>query len=331
MQIILKIKHWTFVNFVKQYTIVCMSETLSIHDEDQLEVANIANKIIDELPTKDVSQDTTSKIIDIAGSLRQEQVARDRRVRQIDGLSGIPGGPDIAKAVDRHIKNSPTPQEENAHKRIKEAHATIGELYLKNGELERERRELERINRTDSLTGVANYSSFQDARESAEKDQSLSIISFDGDNFGKINKIHHQQAGDAAIIALSRAIGEASEKNGTNRIFRAGGDEFVVIAPNEIAEQIIEDSQKLLAERIASGEQFPTRINNDDEDNNDIEYIPAEWLEKLGVSGGAAQTKNEADKVMQVRKLQNKESEVIPPIVAEAPEPTKKKRFFRRK
>ena len=316
-----------------------MSETLSIPDEDQLEgqfkVASIANQIIDELPQKkDLSLETTSKIVDIADSIGREREMRARIVRQIDGLSGIPGGTNIATAVGRYIEKSPTPQNdklEHAHKRIQEAHATIGELYLKNGELERERRELERINRTDSLTGIANYSSFQDARESAEKDDDISIIAFDGDNFGKINKIHHHQAGDAAIIALSQAIKEASEKNGTNRIFRGGGDEFVVIAPNEIAEQIIEDSQKLLAERIASGEPFPTRINNDDEDNNDIEYIPAEWLEKLGVSGGAAQTKNEADKVMQIRKLQNKESEVIPPVLTEAPEPIKKKRFFRRK
>ena len=116
------------------------------------------------------------------------------------------------------------------------------------------------------------------------------MISFDGDNFGPINKLHHQAAGDAAIIALAKAITEAAEAHGTNRVFRGGGDEFYVLADPDQAEAIISDAQRLLAERIDAGGSLSDAHGTD---------YPAEWYKDLGVSGAWAMTRAEADEKMQ--------------------------------
>ena len=55
--------------------------------------------------------------------------------------------------------------------------------------------------------------------------------SIDANDFKLINDRHGHDAGDSAIMALGGAIKNASEKVGTVKTFRPGGDEFFVYAP----------------------------------------------------------------------------------------------------
>jgi FOG: GGDEF domain len=55
--------------------------------------------------------------------------------------------------------------------------------------------------------------------------------SLDANDFREINNRHGHDAGDDAIKALGGALKDASAKVGTTKVFRSGGDEFVVHAP----------------------------------------------------------------------------------------------------
>ena len=145
-----------------------------------------------------------------------------------------------------------------------------------------ERDEAQRAAKTDGLTGLANATAFNEALPGAELNPEVCVISFDGDNFGILNKRHHKPAGDAAIIALAEAISRAAKKNDTNRVFRGGGgDEFFVLASPDKAEAIIEEAQRLLAKRLHSGEPLVDAQG---------EKHPSSWYSELGLSGAWART-----------------------------------------
>lgn len=185
-------------------------------------------------------------------------------------------------------------------------------------ELERVRREAKRTAMTDAMTGLANPAALSEALPSAENDLNVAIVAFDGDNFGSINKEHHQSAGNAAIIVLANAIREAAEIHGTNRVFRGeeeivvdvqgsnrvfrgGGDEFYILCDPSIADAIIADAKRLLAERIASGEPLLDDLGNP---------YPSEWYTQLGLTGSWGQTRIEADTGVQGLKKAKKANNI---------------------
>ena len=99
----------------------------------------------------------------------------------------------------------------------------------------------------DERTGLANYKACARYIERAtklhkQKSGLWSLISFDLDDFGKINKEHGHQVGDAVLLEVAervkRTIGDAGVP------FRRGGEEFIVIL-----EQSHTDAQAV-AERI---------------------------------------------------------------------------------
>lgn len=103
---------------------------------------------------------------------------------------------------------------------------------------------------TDQLTGIANRRALDRALPTAESDPNTSIISFDANNFGKVNKQLGEKAGDQALVELSQALAEAAaESNTSARVFRRGGDEFVMIAPKETAEKIKNRAQEIYGVR----------------------------------------------------------------------------------
>lgn len=161
-------------------------------------------------------------------------------------------------------------------------------------EIEIERRDAVRSANTDALTGLANQAAFNKALSLAERDQDIAVISFDGDNFGTINKQRHQAAGDAAIIALADSIRQAAADFGSNRVFRGGGDEFYVLCSPNSANDIILKAGQILNHRILSGLPLTDALG---------EPHPADWFTDLGVSGAWAQTRNDAD--TQVQKIKD--------------------------
>jgi diguanylate cyclase (GGDEF)-like protein len=89
---------------------------------------------------------------------------------------------------------------------------------------------------TDALTGLPNRRSFDGEIERAMASRSrvptserrpLSLILFDLDHFGNVNKQHGHQVGDLVLIAFADAL--RSRVRETDVVARHGGEEFLVV------------------------------------------------------------------------------------------------------
>jgi diguanylate cyclase (GGDEF)-like protein len=102
-------------------------------------------------------------------------------------------------------------------------------------ELEELARNLDYRATTDPLTGLYNRRKFN--RELATEilraqryKSPLSLVLYDIDHFKKINDLHGHQAGDQALIALSRFV--SSRIRNSDVLARWGGEEFVILTPS---------------------------------------------------------------------------------------------------
>lgn len=147
-----------------------------------------------------------------------------------------------------------------------------------------ERRErLERELDVDSLTGVANVRALERALPSAEADESVAVIAFDCNNFGLLNKVRGHQIGDAMLVELATALRTVALAYGAPcRVFRRGGDEFVMLVPTVLAEVVRGAVESLYGEYLFDGE-----------DKGQI---------RVSVTGTIGQTFAEADALLQNRK-----------------------------
>lgn len=98
--------------------------------------------------------------------------------------------------------------------------------------VERElRRQVEAKNEIDHMTGVFNRQSFDKARWRLDQSDDVTIILFDGNRIGQVNKRHGHKRGDEEIRKIAGAIRQAvkeSPHSTSHQIWRYGGDEFVV-------------------------------------------------------------------------------------------------------
>jgi len=102
----------------------------------------------------------------------------------------------------------------------------------------------ERDASTDALTGLANRRALDRALPAAERDPETSIVLFDANNFGLVNKRCGHAAGDALLVLVARCIERAASRYGYGvRCFRAGGDEFLVLCHSHIALSVRDDAE----------------------------------------------------------------------------------------
>ncbi|HDR9512013.1 diguanylate cyclase [Burkholderia cepacia] len=130
--------------------------------------------------------------------------------------------------------------------------AFIALSVILSGQLRRRMRaesELVLLARTDGLTGLNNRRSFgemldQEWRRARRARSVFSLLFVDVDRFKAYNDTYGHQAGDDALAAVARCIGENIRQSGDTAA-RYGGEEFVVLLPDtpetgaaEIAERI---------------------------------------------------------------------------------------------
>jgi diguanylate cyclase (GGDEF)-like protein/PAS domain S-box-containing protein len=95
--------------------------------------------------------------------------------------------------------------------------------------------QLESLATLDMLTGALNRRKFEyfvwlEIEKWEEYDSTFSIIMFDIDNFKKINDVNGHRKGDVILKDItSLIVGTLRE---TDRLFRWGGDEFIILLPD---------------------------------------------------------------------------------------------------
>jgi diguanylate cyclase (GGDEF)-like protein len=106
---------------------------------------------------------------------------------------------------------------------------------------------------TDSLTGLGNHRSFHEdlRREIARRTRSgscFSLVMLDLNGLKQLNDRLGHQAGDERIRAVADCL--RATMRATDAAYRTGGDEFVVLLPNERAWGALEFSRRLQAETL---------------------------------------------------------------------------------
>ncbi len=107
----------------------------------------------------------------------------------------------------------------------------------------------------DGLTGLMTRHAFEGRFESAikkaaEKDEPLTLLLLDLDDFKKFNDSYGHTTGDDAIVAFARIVTECLEKH--HMAVRYGGEEIAVLLPATEREAGI-----LIAERIRAAMDRP--------------------------------------------------------------------------
>ncbi|MBE2216172.1 MAG: GGDEF domain-containing protein [Opitutaceae bacterium] len=100
--------------------------------------------------------------------------------------------------------------------------------------LRAENQQLGRIARRDRLTGMFNRAAFDEdfataLKAAEESGAALALLLIDIDHFKAINDTHGHLTGDAALEHIARVLDDHARKRDT--IYRYGGEEFAVIAP----------------------------------------------------------------------------------------------------
>ena len=134
-------------------------------------------------------------------------------------------------------------------KQVQEAEAKIREL-------ERELAQVSELVHQDQLTSALNRRGLDEAfeREATRADRSqtpVCVALIDIDNFKRLNDTKGHQAGDQALVHLSRVIKEALRPS--DAVARYGGEEFIIVLPGigiEEAAATVERLQRELTKKF---------------------------------------------------------------------------------
>ena len=116
--------------------------------------------------------------------------------------------------------------------------------------------ELVMLARTDGLTGANNRRSFGEVldlewRRARRARSVFSLLFVDVDRFKAFNDTYGHQAGDDALAAVARSIGD-NIRRPADTAARYGGEEFVVILPDTPATGATEIAERIRAAIDAS-------------------------------------------------------------------------------
>jgi diguanylate cyclase (GGDEF)-like protein len=127
--------------------------------------------------------------------------------------------------------------------------------------LEAGRRALWVLSRRDELTGVGNYRALQERLGQeiaghARHEREFALILIDLDGFKQVNEMFGHLEGDRVLAAIGAALRD--EVRDEDSVFRQGGDEFAVIAPETNGEEAEEVAARLRAQvRDCSVDELP--------------------------------------------------------------------------
>ncbi len=118
--------------------------------------------------------------------------------------------------------------------------------------LEASRQRFWELSRRDELTGVGNYRALheriaEELTRHSRRAREFAVVLIDLDGFKQVNETFGHLEGDRMLAEIGAALRE--EVRAEDSVFRQGGDEFAVIAPETNGEEV-EDVAARLRHRI---------------------------------------------------------------------------------
>jgi two-component system, cell cycle response regulator len=155
--------------------------------------------------------------------------------------------PDIETLL-RDANGAITELNRSYHEVLHNLEAVVAEKERLAAELKQAGEQLATLALSDKLTGLANNRAFQEglARDMARADRQavpISVLVIDLDDLKRINDLYGLPAGDAALLAVSQVLVQATRVS--DLLARVGGDEFALILPNTDVQ-----GAKIVADRI---------------------------------------------------------------------------------
>jgi two-component system cell cycle response regulator len=140
--------------------------------------------------------------------------------------------------------------------------------------------------RTDALTGVGNRLALHDELEqlygrAARYGHRYCLAMADVDHFKRFNDTFGHLAGDEVLRSVTEAI--RSEIRTSDALFRYGGEEFVIILPEQslaIARTAIERVRRAIERLAIPGPDGPVTVSFGVAELAPEDHSPAEWLER---------------------------------------------------
>lgn len=152
-------------------------------------------------------------------------------------------------ALQGHLDDARQKLESHVNHANQELQNAYLQLKIQTDELHNLNRELKLLSVTDPLTGLYNRRYFERLMESEmalsiRKDETISIILLDIDNFKKINEQYGHSGGDAVLRNVGRVIAEHLRQSDV--ACRYGGDEFFILCQHATISNAVGFSDNLL-------------------------------------------------------------------------------------
>jgi len=135
---------------------------------------------------------------------------------------------------------------------------TTGLMVAMVTEVEQKQGEIERLATSDPLTGVGNRRALEQALQEAGAEQArhgtrVSLLALDLDHFKTVNDRFGHEVGDQTLVTTVALL--ESRARATDRVYRTGGEEFIMLLRHtgeEEAQVLGESLRALFAERLTA-------------------------------------------------------------------------------
>jgi diguanylate cyclase (GGDEF)-like protein len=228
--------------FERQPTVDALSQSWQKLRQQLREFGVQADKILDAKERQ--FREILRSFADAATTLANQSQTNDGRLtgftRNLDAVIGLQDLSEMRKRLVKEVagmKQAVAEMHEASQRSVKQLRAELNEFQLKLAYTEE-------MAHTDSLTGLCNRRSAEQALRSAiHRGKTFAVVLMDLNSFKGINDRWGHQAGDLVLKEFASRLGGAVRS--ADIVCRWGGDEFLVLLPECHLEQAAARSREL--------------------------------------------------------------------------------------